>query len=223
MSMKIKIGNEEKNQLVNSPKEAKKIRLPNTSDKSNESLNYVKLPISDNSVTVDASDAEKYAKVIKGKHVCCICQHECLTLKGFRQHIKCHGGMTVYSCPEVLCTKFFKTHYKLKRHFVTHAMERPFACHDCDRSYKRADKLSEHRRQHNHFSEGPCTAKISSSSSSSSFFPKSKNKTSKAHNATQASKISINTIKEEMPVKKSLRIEIMRKKMADRRGKSNEI
>ena len=49
-----------------------------------------------------------------------------------------------YLCP--VCSAECKTQQALQRHSVTHAEERPHVCHQCQRSFKREDSLTYHKR-----------------------------------------------------------------------------
>ncbi|KAJ2618124.1 hypothetical protein H4S08_000048 [Coemansia sp. RSA 1365] len=55
-----------------------------------------------------------------------------------------------YSCTFVGCTKQFKRHEHLKRHFRTHTGERPYKCPapDCGKVFARMDNLNQHVRTH---------------------------------------------------------------------------
>ncbi|KAJ2846202.1 hypothetical protein IWW36_004461, partial [Coemansia brasiliensis] len=55
-----------------------------------------------------------------------------------------------YSCTFAGCTKQFKRHEHLKRHFRTHTGERPYKCPapDCGKDFARMDNLNQHIRTH---------------------------------------------------------------------------
>ncbi|KAJ2323182.1 negative regulation of erythrocyte differentiation [Coemansia sp. RSA 2702] len=55
-----------------------------------------------------------------------------------------------YPCTFAGCTKLFKRHEHLKRHFRTHTGERPYQCPapDCGKGFARMDNLNQHIRTH---------------------------------------------------------------------------
>ncbi|KAJ2388918.1 hypothetical protein GGI23_005947, partial [Coemansia sp. RSA 2559] len=67
---------------------------------------------------------------------------------------KCDDGsgeeVRRYVCTYTGCTKLFKRHEHLKRHFRTHTGERPYKCPlpDCGKVFARMDNLNQHARTH---------------------------------------------------------------------------
>ncbi|KAH9976861.1 STE like transcription factor-domain-containing protein [Lactifluus volemus] len=67
-----------------------------------------------------------------------------------------------FSCPLFSCGRLFKRHEHLKRHLLTHTMERPYQCPICRKRFSRSDNLNQHTRIHARSSEaafgGGCMA-----------------------------------------------------------------
>jgi transcription factor STE12 len=58
-----------------------------------------------------------------------------------------------FSCPLFSCGRLFKRHEHLKRHLLTHTMERPYQCPICRKRFSRSDNLNQHTRIHARSSE----------------------------------------------------------------------
>ncbi|KAJ3395877.1 hypothetical protein HDU92_004723 [Lobulomyces angularis] len=55
-----------------------------------------------------------------------------------------NNGKKLFICSEADCGRVFKRAEHLNRHTRMHSGERPYPCHECDKSFSRSDNLSAH-------------------------------------------------------------------------------
>ncbi|XP_053403262.1 uncharacterized protein LOC123555219 [Mercenaria mercenaria] len=86
---------------------------------------------------------QRYVHGEKGKFPCSVCGKEYTTRVSFSCHLSSvHRSKKQVQCP--VCKKKFRNQHLLDRHELVHKGSRPFSCHACDATFKRADHLKVH-------------------------------------------------------------------------------
>jgi uncharacterized Zn-finger protein len=81
-------------------------------------------------------------KVKKKKHVCHVCDKECVSPSALDTHMFVHNGLKPFKCH--LCEYASAQSGGLTYHLRTHSGEKPFKCHVCEYACTQSGNLKTH-------------------------------------------------------------------------------
>ena len=81
-------------------------------------------------------------KVKKKKHVCHVCDKECVSPSALDTHMFVHNGLKPFKCH--LCGYASAQSGGLTYHLRTHSGEKPFKCHVCEYACTQSGNLKTH-------------------------------------------------------------------------------
>ncbi|KAG9279340.1 hypothetical protein AMEX_G4856 [Astyanax mexicanus] len=115
----------------------------------------------------DPSDLDVAKKITggrvrrRGKLICDLCGHRCVTQEGLDLHRLSHSGQTPLRCPLLLCKRRFTSSSSLQEHLLTHGSlatethstgtdpkPRPYHCQQCGKTFTTTSSLNVHLRIH---------------------------------------------------------------------------